>query len=126
MENVLKVWRPLCVLQFFVLLVIYTVLGLSRNPGSMVPMFNDLLMHMSGYIVAGISISFAKPTATYWQRALFLLLYSIVIEICQHFMPPRTFSVLDILANFSGIIIGLFCFAVLKKISPGWALAFMR
>lgn len=126
MENVLKVWRPLCVLQFFVLLVIYTVLGLSSNPGSMVPVFNDLLMHMSGYIVAGISISFAKPTATYWQRALFLLLYSIVIEICQHFMPPRTFSVLDILANFSGIIIGLFCFAVLKKISPGWALAFMR
>lgn len=126
MEKVLKIWRPLCVLQFFVLLVIYTILGLSSNPGGMVPVFNDLLMHLSGYIVAGISISFARPSASYWQRALFLLAYSIAIEICQHFMPPRTFSLLDILANFSGIIIGLLCFALLKKISPDWAQAFVR
>lgn len=126
MEKVFKIWRPLCVLQFFVLLVIYTILGLSSNPGGMVPVFNDLLMHLSGYIVAGISISFARPSTSFWQRALFLLLYSIAIEICQHFMPPRTFSVLDILANFSGILIGLSCFALLKKIGPGWSQAFMR
>src|SRR5690606_28377226 len=121
MEKVFKIWRPLCVLQFFVLLVIYTILGLSSNPGGMVPVFNDLLMHLSGYIVAGISISFARPSASFWQRALFLLLYSIAIEICQHFMPPRTFSLLDILANFSGIVAGLILFMLLCHISPRWA-----
>lgn len=126
MESVLKVWRPLCHLQFWVMLAIYTVLGLSSNPGSMVPVFNDLLMHFCGYLVAGISISFAWPRMPYWQRAVFLLGYSIAIEIGQHFLPPRTFSALDILANFSGIVAGLGLFIVLKSIAPVWAKPFMR
>jgi VanZ family protein len=52
-------------------------------------------MHFVGYLIAGISISFTWPSSAYWQRALFLLLYSIAIEIGQHFLPPRTFSLLE-------------------------------
>jgi VanZ family protein len=121
MKFILKIWRPLCYLQFTVMLVIYTVLGLTRNTAEMVPAYNDLVMHFTGYVIAGISISFAWPRTNYWQRALFLLMYSIAIEIGQHFLPPRTFSWLDILANLSGVIVGLFLFVLLKKISPQWA-----
>lgn len=126
MELVLKVWRPLCHIQFFIMLVIYTFLGLTRNTGGMLPAYNDLVMHFIGYVAAGISISFAWPRSTYWQRALFLLLYSIAIEIGQHFLPPRTFSLLDILANFSGIITGLVLFMLLKKLSPQRAKPFIK
>lgn len=118
MNDFLKIWRPLCHIQFCILLAIYTVLGLSPNPGTMVPMFADWLMHSTGYIVAGISISFAWPRVAIWKRGLFLLAYSFCIEIGQHFMPPRTFSMLDMLANLTGITIGLLAFMLLKKIWP--------
>lgn len=126
MNWLLSIWRPLCHIQFWIMLGIYTVLGLSSNPGTMVPVFNDLLMHFLGYFVAGISISFAWPNTHYWQRALFLLCYSIAIEIGQHFMPPRTFSTWDIVANFSGIVAGLIFFTLSKQFAPTWAKPFLR
>jgi VanZ family protein len=126
MHLLLKIWRPLCHVQFWVMLTIYTVLGLSGNPGSMVPLFNDLLMHFCGYLVAGISISFAWPRTHYWQRGLFLLCYSIAIEIGQHFLPPRTFSGMDILANLSGIVAGLLLFRIMEKFAPDRVKPFVR
>lgn len=112
-------WRLLCVAQFYSLLAIYTYLGLTPHPENSVPVFNDLLMHFTGYGVAAISISFARPIWPMWQRAVFLIVYSIAIEIVQHFNPPRTFSLMDILANGSGILLGLLVIALLEKtISP--------
>jgi VanZ family protein len=126
MEALLKIWRPLCHLQFVGILVIYTLLGLTRNTGDMLPTYNDLTMHFAGYVVAGISISFAWPRAAYWQRGLFLLAYSITIEIGQHFRPPRTFDWWDILANACGILVGLGLFAILKAICPASAKPLLR
>jgi len=100
-------WRSLCVLQFLVLLCIFTWLGLTGDPGEYVPMFNDKLMHSGGYFVAAFSISFAFPRWRFFSRAIFLILFSIGIEIGQHFMPPRTFDVWDICANTVGVISGL-------------------
>lgn len=100
-------WRALCLIQFLVLLVAFTYLGLTPSPENSIPMFNDKLMHCSGYFVAGISISFAFPRWTFLQRAAFLIIYSIGIEIGQHFMPPRTFDVYDICANSTGVFLGL-------------------
>jgi VanZ family protein len=112
-------WRYLCLLQFYVLLVIYTYLGLTPHPENSIPVFNDLLMHFAGYSVAGISISFARPTWSLWRRASFLIIFSIAIEIAQHFNPPRTFSGMDILANSTGVLLGLGIVVLLTKtVSP--------
>lgn len=108
-------WRLLCVVQFYSLLAIYTYLGLTPHPENSVPVFNDLLMHFAGYCVAAISISFARPIWPLWQRAACLILYSIAIEIGQHFNPPRTFSGMDILANGSGVLLGLALVVLLEK-----------
>lgn len=108
-------WRLLCVAQFYSLLAIYTYLGLTPHPENSVPVFNDLLMHFIGYSVAAISISFARPIWPLWQRAAFLVVYSIAIEIGQHFNPPRTFSGMDILANGSGVLLGLVIVLLLEK-----------
>lgn len=112
-------WRLFCVAQFYSLLTIYTYLGLTPHPENSVPVFNDLLMHFAGYTVAAISISFARPAWPIWQRAAFLIVYSIAIEIGQHFNPPRTFSGMDVLANSGGVLLGLMIVALLEKtISP--------
>lgn len=112
-------WRFLCVMQFYCLLAIYTYLGLTPHPENSVPVFNDLLMHFAGYSVAAMSISFARPTWPLWQRAAFLVVYSVAIEIGQYFNPPRTFSGMDIVANGGGVLLGLIVVILLEKtISP--------
>jgi VanZ family protein len=111
-------WRFLCLLQFYCLLALYTYLGLTPNPETSIPVFNDLLMHFAGYIVAGASISFARPLLPLWQRALLLIAFSFTIEIAQHFNPPRTFSWSDMLANSGGIILGLAIVWVLQISLP--------
>lgn len=108
-------WRPLCLVQFFTLLALFIYLGLTPSPENSVPMFNDKLMHFAGYFIAGGSISFAFPLWKLWQRASFLILFSIGIEIGQHFMPPRTFDFFDIGANSSGVILGLLLVALLTE-----------
>jgi VanZ family protein len=108
-------WRPLCLAQFLLLLMLFTWLGLTGNPSEHIPMYNDKLMHFSGYFIAGFSISFAFPRWLLWQRALFLITFSIGIEIGQHFLPPRTFDLLDIVANSAGVMAGLACVIFLYK-----------
>lgn len=111
-------WRLLCVAQFYCLLAIYTYLGLTPHPENSVPVFNDLLMHFTGYVVAGISISFARPLWPIWQRAALLIAYSFAIEVGQYFNPPRTFSLSDMLANSGGVIAGLLIIIILQKYLP--------
>ena len=108
-------WRLLCVAQFYCLLAIYTYLGLTPHPENSAPVFNDLLMHFVGYVIAGISISFARPLWPIWQRAVLLIAYSFAIEIGQYFNPPRTFSLSDMLANSVGVILGLAIIFLLQK-----------
>lgn len=108
-------WRPLCLVQFLMLLAVFIYLGLTPSPQNSVPMFNDKLMHFTGYFIAGSSISFAFPLWKSWQRASFLILFSIGIEISQHFMPPRTFDFFDIGANSSGVVLGLLVVALLTN-----------
>jgi len=119
-DTLFRLWRRLCLLQLLFLIVIYTFLSLTSSPGEHVPLYNDKLMHFSGYFVAGFSITFAFPGMPWWQRWLWLVAYSSGIEVAQHFMPPRTFSWLDILANVSGAASGLALCGLLRRVLPKW------
>lgn len=120
-NNVLEMetamWRVLCFVQFLILLIIYTYLGLTSHPENTIPVYNDLLMHFTGYTIAAFSISFAYPLWPTPRKALFLIIYSIAIEVGQHFNPPRTFSLMDILANTGGVVLGLTMVFLLVKYS---------
>lgn len=94
-------------LQFYLLLIIYTWLGVARTDSLPIPTFNDLLMHFSGYVILMNSCLFAYGTRPS-KAAMFslLLLYSFGIEVIQYFIPYRDFSLLDLVANGLGLIIG--------------------
>lgn len=126
MRAIARAWRPLCVLQFALLLIVYTVLSLTSSPGDHVPVYNDKVMHFVGYLVAGLSITFALPDRAIWQRWLVLAVYSSGIEVAQHFMPPRTFSWLDILANITGAAIGLLLMELARRWAPRWSQALLQ
>lgn len=108
------IWSRLCTLQFYLMLILYTFMGLTPSPGAALAGTNDLVLHFAGYFVAAFSISAARPHWPLWQRAALLLAYSIAIEIAQHVNPPRTFSLLDIAANASGIAAGLIAMFALQ------------
>ena len=40
-----------------------------------------------------------------WSKVLWLMAYGIAIEILQYFIPGRDFSILDMLADASGLLI---------------------
>lgn len=126
MRVIIRVWRPLCLLQFALLLLIYTFLSLTSSPGEHVPVYNDKLMHFMGYLLAGISITFALPGRPVWQRWLLLVAYSTSIEVAQHFLPPRTFSWLDILANVTGSANGLLLIELVRRWAPRWSRALLQ
>ena len=69
---------------------------------------SDKLLHASGYLALYLSCSIAYPLASHRIRKIAALLsYSILIEVLQHFIPHRGFSVFDILANALGLLLGL-------------------
>ncbi len=113
-----KLWRPACVVQFLALLVVFTLLGLASAPQETVGNYNDKLMHFTGYLIAGLSISLAWRRSLWSHRACFLLAYSTAIECLQYFLPTRSFSLLDIVANTAGLFLGLIIYELLKTWAP--------
>ena len=110
-----QTWRGLCVGQFILLLLLYTYLSLTGTPGVHVPLYNDKLMHFTGYTVAGLSLSAAAPHWRLMNKWLFLLGYSSLIEVIQHWVPVREFSLGDILANSLGAWAGISLGRLLPK-----------
>ncbi|MBB3167256.1 VanZ family protein [Simiduia aestuariiviva] len=103
----LRAYRILKNLQFWLLIGLFTLLGLAPNPGAGFASANDLALHFCGYVAAGISVSLARPNSAPWLRFLALFSYSLAIEVGQYFVPERSFDVRDLLANGAGIATGL-------------------
>lgn len=116
-----RAWPALRGGQFFLLLVFYTYMSLTGDPGPVAVQYNDKLMHFAGYLVAGLSATLALPGRAAWQRALLLLLYSTAMEVAQHHMPPRTFSLGDIAANLAGLLAGLGLAELARLMAPEWS-----
>lgn len=101
-------------IQFYTILIIFTYLGLTNNASELTEAVNDLILHFAGYVVLIIS---ALLIYDKYHVKIFILLfiYSVMIEIIQYFLPYRTFSGLDILANLTGLITGTILWVGFKK-----------
>ncbi len=95
-------------IQLVFLLLMYLYLGTVKIPANIAASVNDLLAHGLGYAVLMCSGLFAFPYRRYCA-VLFLgfLGFSFLIEVIQYFLPYRSFSLIDMLANASGLLVGL-------------------
>jgi len=67
---------------------------------------NDKMIHATVFVGFAVLMDFAYARYPFWLwQGLPLLIYGALIEILQYFTPDRTFSVLDWLADFSGILL---------------------
>lgn len=67
---------------------------------------NDKLIHLIVFFGFALLMDLSTSRHPFWLwKGLPLLIYGIVIEVMQYFSPDRTFSILDWVADFSGILL---------------------
>ncbi|SFV75847.1 hypothetical protein MNB_SM-3-316 [hydrothermal vent metagenome] len=76
----------------------------------------DKANHFIAFFTLYILLSLAFKQLTTKIKIILLLLYGIQIEIVQSFIPNREFSLLDVVADSIGIIIGILIFQMVTKI----------
>lgn len=101
--------ETLRIVQFVVLTGYVTWLYLVPEPGGVFDFFWDKLLHVLSWLVLCLSLRLAFPFQKFIWPVLWLFVYSILVEAVQYFMPPRQFSMLDVLANGVGILLALAC-----------------
>lgn len=93
---------------FGLYLIIFMYLGTVEISDEVAATFNDLIAHAVGYALLLIVAVFAFPKQKWFiGLAAFCFAYSVLIELIQYFIPYRTLSVADIVANGVGVAIGL-------------------
>lgn len=73
----------------------------------MIEGFWDKQNHFIAFFVLFILLSFAYQTLTTVKKIGLLIIVGFQIEITQYFIPDRFFSLLDIVADSIGILIGI-------------------
>ena len=67
---------------------------------------SDKIIHVVVFFGFAMLLDLASSRHPFWLwKGLPLLAYGVFVEVLQYFTPFRSFSVLDILADFSGIML---------------------
>lgn len=93
------------------------IFGLSSIPGSRIPpLFPgfDILAHLIEYSILGFLWARALQ-GKFFLAILLGILYGIFDEIHQVFVPLREFSIIDMLVDGAGVILGVVWHLLLKR-----------
>jgi VanZ family protein len=83
---------------------------------------NDKLGHAAAFLTLAFLLDFALPRRAWGVHKLLpLLAYGLLIEVVQHFLPYREFSLWDFTADAIGLIAYPLTMPLLKRV-PGLAL----
>jgi len=90
----------------FLVLVMVTWQALSPTPAQATQLINDKIGHALVFFILATLSDHAFATSKFnWNKALWLIFYGVAIEVLQYFIPGRDFSLLDMLADASGLLI---------------------
>jgi len=102
-------------LVFFLCLLFF--LGVVKITTSVNESFNDLVSHFLAYMALMCSGMLAFPHRMYITKLFTaFLIFSILIECIQYFLPYRSFSLLDMISNAAGLLVGISLSVVLLPI----------
>lgn len=104
-------------IAFFITFGVIEYLALTPQHIEMVEGFWDKQNHFIAFFVLTFLLSLAYSRLTTIKKFGLLVLMGFQIEIIQYFIPGRFFSLLDIVADSIGIVIGL---VVWKMIETQW------
>lgn len=78
-------------------------------------LFLDKILHLGAYVCAGLW--FRGLTSQTKKLLIALTLFGVSMEVGQYFIPTRSFELLDMVANFTGVSIGIL---VASKLNINW------
>jgi len=89
--------------------VIIFCLSVIRTGPDLPGGLSDKFYHAVAFLILSFlaGISFSRPISPFYQPML-LLLYGIAIEVVQYFLPYRSFSIADMVADAGGIFVYYF------------------
>jgi VanZ family protein len=106
-------FRLLLTLSLLLILLLSTIE--LENP--ILTSVNDKLGHVMAFAYLAFLLDFALPDSNFNLLKITPLLgYGLIIEFVQYFLPYRTFSILDMLADGVGIMIYLLIIPLLKYV----------
>lgn len=112
--------KNLSKILFFTYLAIIFYLAVTPQEVDVVKNSWDKLNHFAAFFVLYVLLTFSFNKINIFYRFLISLSFGIFIEIIQYFLPNREFSLLDVLADVIGIILGILfvkIFFMIKKIN---------
>lgn len=78
---------------------------------------NDKLGHLLAFLALALVADYSFPDKDFLiPKALPLLAYGIGIEIVQYFIPYRSFSVLDMVADAAGLAVYIIIIPVINRV----------
>jgi VanZ family protein len=94
-------------------LIVISYLALTPKSYPLIETISDKFKHMLAFLVLGwlCDISFPKSPFSF-AKIGFLLGYGLFLELWQHYLPYREFSMLDMLADS----LGLFLYRILRPL----------
>lgn len=93
-------------------------LALTSRHIEIVESFWDKQNHFIAFCTLYVLLSLAYSRFSTRLKILLLLLVGIQIEITQYFIPARSFSVMDVVADSVGIVIGIGIYALYQRSQP--------
>ena len=102
--------------SFICSLIMISVLSLSPSESVLQVGHFDKAVHFLSYLYLSMSfwIGF-KQARPIWLICACLILFGVLIEFLQSFVPGRLMSIMDAVANGLGVCFGYACFYYIKK-----------
>lgn len=89
---------------FYITLFVVTVLALLPTQNIVITTGWDKSNHCLAFLTLLALMDMAYPRLDLWKKKiLYLVLYAVLIECIQHYVPGRFFSPLDIVADVFGL-----------------------
>ncbi|MCH9048356.1 MAG: VanZ family protein [Proteobacteria bacterium] len=89
----------------FITLIVVTFLATSSLEFTIVPSTYDKLNHFVAFFVLALLMDFSFPGSSFNViKVVFLVSYGFSLEIIQHLLPHRMFSLFDIVADIVGLV----------------------
>ncbi len=102
--------KHLCQIAFFAALIVIEYLATTTREIEVVTHSWDKLNHLAAFAVLYVLLFGGYGSMSIRMRLAVLMLFALQIEIVQHFIPGRDFSLLDIVADGVGIAFGQLLF----------------
>ena len=106
--------------QFCLFIILSTYFSLIPHLPDIVERTSDKIVHAVGYFLLFLSCDVAYRTGKKLPGKIIpLFIFSLTMELLQHFIPYRYFSFLDLMANLAGLSVAyIFLIFIAKNSSP--------